>query len=216
MPAATAEGDDDLVPLSALQHFLFCPRQCALIHVERAWAENALTAEGRLAHEKVHEPAREKRKGVRSATGMPLRSAGLGLVGVADLVELHDTAAGTVPFPVEHKLGRPKAHRADEVQLCAQGLCLEEMQGVPVPAGALFYGRTRRRQDVAFDAELRALTRRVADETRALLASARTPAAVYEPRRCDGCSLVELCRPKALERPRRVAAWLARMVEEDG
>lgn len=214
MAAASAESDD-LVPLSALQHFLFCPRQCALIHVERAWAENALTAEGRLAHEKVHEPAQERRKGVRGVTGMPLRSAVLGLAGVADLVELHDAPAGTVPFPVEHKLGRPKAHRADEVQLCAQGLCLEEMFGTPVPAGALFYGRTRRRQDVAFDAELRALTRRVADDTRALLASGRTPAAVYAAGRCDSCSLLELCRPKALERPRRVAAWLARLVEEE-
>lgn len=206
---------DDLVPLSALQHFLFCPRQCALIHVERAWAENALTAEGRLAHDKVHEPGQEKRKGVRSVTGMPLRSGQLGLVGVADLVELHDTPAGTVPFPVEHKLGRPKAHRADEVQLCAQGLCLEEMFSIPVPAGALFYGRTRRRQDVAFDAGLRALTRGVADDTRTLLASGRTPPAVYETERCDSCSLLDLCRPKALERPRRIAAWLARMVEEE-
>ncbi len=206
---------DDLVPLSALQHFLFCPRQCALIHVERAWAENALTAEGRLAHDRVHAPAQEKRKAVRSVTGMPLRSGQLGLVGVADLVELHDTPAGTVPFPVEHKLGRPKAHRADEVQLCAQALCLEEMLGTPVPAGALFYGRTRRRQDVTFDVELRDLVRRVADDTRTLLASGRTPAAVYDPKRCDSCSLLELCRPKALERPRRVAAWLARMVEEE-
>lgn len=214
MPAETAESDD-LVPLSALQHFLFCPRQCALIHVERAWAENALTAEGRLAHDKVHEPAQERRKGVRSITGMPLRSADLGLVGVADLVELHDTPAGAVPFPVEHKLGRPKAHRADEVQLCAQALCLEEMFGVSVSAGALFYGRTRRRQDVAFDAELRALTCSVAGGTRTLLASGRTPAAVYDPKRCDSCSLLELCRPKALERPRRVAAWLARVIEEE-
>lgn len=210
------DSDDDLVPLSALQHFLFCPRQCALIHVERAWVENALTAEGRLAHAAVHAPKQERRKGVRVVTGMPLRSRALGIVGVADAVELHETAAGLAPFPVEHKLSRPKAHRADEVQLCAQGLCLEEMLAVPVPAGALFYGRSRRRQDVAFDAELRALTVRVAAEVRAMLMAGRTPAARYEPRRCDSCSLLELCRPKALERPRRVEAWLARLIEEDG
>jgi CRISPR-associated exonuclease Cas4 len=215
--AAGGEAEeDDPVPLSALQHYLFCPRQCALIHLERAWAENALTAEGRLAHEAVHAPGSERRKGVRTVTGMPLRSKALGIAGVADAVELHETAAGLVAFPVEHKLGRPKAHRADEVQLCAQGLCLEEMLGVPVPAGALFYGHTRRRQDVAFDAGLRALTMQVVAATRELLASGRTPRAVHEPKRCDACSLVELCRPKALEKPRNVAAWLARLVEEEG
>ena len=207
--------DDDLVPISALQHYLFCPRQCALIHVERLWAENALTAEGRIAHEAVHVPKGERRKGVRTVTGMPLRSHALGVTGVADAVELHDTETGPVPFPVEHKRGRPKAHRADEVQLCAQAICLEEMLAVPVPAGTLFYGQTRRRQDVAFDAELKALTARVAGEVRAMLAAGRTPTAVYEPARCDACSLLELCRPKALERPRRVAAWLDRLIEEE-
>lgn len=207
--------DDDPVPLSALQHYLFCPRQCALIHVERLWAENALTAEGRIAHEVVHAPKAERRKDVRTVTGMPLRSAALGVTGVADVVELRHTASSLLPFPIEHKRGRPKAHRADEVQLCAQAICLEEMLGVPVAAGALFYGQTRRRQEVAFDAELRALTARVAGEVRALLATGRTPSARYEPRRCDACSLLELCRPKALERPRRVAAWLGRLVEEE-
>ncbi|MDF1586925.1 CRISPR-associated protein Cas4 [Marinimicrococcus flavescens] len=215
--AATKSGlEDDAVPLSALQHYLFCPRQCALIHVERAWAENALTAEGRLAHEAVHAPKDERRRGVRVVTGMPLRSQALGLAGIADAVELHDTPSGRRPFPVEHKLGRPKAHRADEVQLCAQALCLEEMLGCEVPAGALFYGRTRRRKEVAFDAELRDLTIRVARAVSELLATGRTPPAVHEPGRCDACSLRELCRPKALERPRRVEAWLARLIEEDG
>jgi CRISPR-associated exonuclease Cas4 len=215
-PAVASEADDDPVPLSALQHYLFCPRQCALIHIERAWAENALTAEGRLAHEAVHTPKGERRHGIKVVTGMPLRSQTLGIAGVADAVELHATAAGTVPFPVEHKLGRPKAHRADEVQLCAQALCLEEMLGVPVPAGALFYGRTRRRQEVAFDADLRALTMRVSEEVHALLAAGTTPPPRYEPGRCDACSLIELCRPKSFERPRRVAAWLAGMIEEEG
>ena len=207
--------DDDAVPLSALQHYLFFPRQCALIHIERLWAENALTAEGRVAHEVVHAPKAERRKDVRTVTGMPLRSAALGVTGVADMVELRDTATGCVPFPIEHKRGRPKAHRADEVQLCAQAICLEEMLGVPVAAGALFYGQTRRRQEVAFDTELRALTARIAGEVRALLAAGRTPSARYEPRRYDACSLLELCRPKALEKPRRVAAWLDRLVEEE-
>jgi CRISPR-associated exonuclease Cas4 len=212
----TTEPEEEPVPLSALQHYLFCPRQCALIHVERLWAENALTAEGRLAHEGVHAPRGERRRGVRTVTAMPLRSRALGLAGVADAVEMRETGRGLVAFPVEHKLGRPKPHRADEVQLCAQGLCLEEMLGVPVPAGALFYGRTRRRQDVAFDEDLRALTRRAAGEVRAMLAVGRTPPAVYEPGRCDACSLKKLCRPQALERLRRVGPWLARLIEEEG
>ena len=214
-PAAASE-DDDPVPLSALQHYLFCPRQCALIHVERLWAENALTAEGRVAHETVHAPKGERREGVKTVTSMPLRCKALGLAGIADVVELRSTESGLVPFPVEHKRGRPKAHRADEVQLCAQALCLEEMLAVPVPAGALFYGQTRRRQDVAFDGELRALTVRVAGEVLCLLASGRTPPAVYAPKRCDACSLKEFCRPKALEKPRKVSAWLARLIEEEG
>lgn len=210
-----AGAEDDPLPISALQHYQFCPRQCALIHLERLWAENALTAEGRVAHEAVHAPKGERRRGVRTVTAMPLRSGVLGVAGVADAVELHDAPGGPVPFPVEHKRGRPKAHRADEVQLCAQAICLEEMLGVPVPAGALFYGQTRRRQEVAFDTELRALTARIAGEVRALLAAGRTPSARYEPRRCDACSLLELCRPKALEKPRRVVAWLDRLVEEE-
>lgn len=215
MSARLSESEDDPIPLSALQHWLFCPRQCALIHLERVWAENALTAEGRLAHEAVDLPRGERRKGVRTVTAMPLRSVELGITGIADVVELRDTTAGTAAFPVEHKLGRPKAHRADEVQLCAQALCLEEMLGTSVPAGALFYGRTRRRQDVAFDAELRALTIQVVNEVRTLLASGCTPAPVYEAKRCDACSLLELCRPRALEHPRRVEAWLDRLIEEE-
>ena len=206
--------EDEPIPLSALQHYLFCPRQCALIHVERLWAENALTAEGRVAHEAVHAPKAERRKGVKVVTAMPLRSRALGVVGIADVVELHQQKSGFLPFPVEHKRGRPKAHRADEVQLCAQGLCLEEMFAVPVPAGALFYGQSRRRQEVTFDAELRALTAEVAQRVRELLALGRTPPAVYEPKRCDACSLIELCRPKALGHPREVQAWLRRLIEE--
>ena len=189
----------------------------SLHFVTLSLTENRHTAEGRVLHERADAPRSEKRRGVRTATAVALAHPGLGLVGVADVVEFHREADGTEerPFPVEYKRGRPKAHRADEVQLCAQALCLEEMLGVPVPAGALFYGQTRRRQEVAFDATLRALTARVAAEVRELVAAGRTPPPRYEPARCDACSLLGLCRPKALERPRRVAAWLARLVEEE-
>ena len=206
-------SEDDLIPLSALQHQLYCPRQCALIHVERLWAENRFTAEGRILHERSDAAAAGNRRGVRTLTALPIRSFRLGVFGVADVVELRDEAGAVRPYPVDYKRGWPKAHRADEVQLCAQAMALEEMFGVDVPEGALFYGEPRRRTSVAFDGELRALTAEVAAEARAMIAAGRTPPPVYERRKCEACSLLELCRPKALGRARSVAAWLADAVE---
>jgi len=206
--------DADLVALSALQHYLYCPRQCALIHIEQAWAENVATAEGRVVHERVHAVESEVRRGVRTVTGMPLRSDRLGVTGIADVVELHRAADGVWrPFPVEHKRGRPKVHRADEVQLCAQAMALEEMFSVEIAAGALFYGQPRRRTVVAFDPALRDLTQAVAAATRALIASGRTPRMDYDKKRCDGCSLIELCRPQTTGAQRSAAAWLEAQVD---
>jgi CRISPR-associated exonuclease Cas4 len=213
-PEPSPAEDADLVPLSALQHYLFCPRQCALIHVERLWAENLLTAEGRILHERSDKPGQASRGERRVVQGMPIRSRALGVAGIADVVELSREHGRWRPYPVEYKRGRPKAHRSDEVQLCAQALCLEEMFGVAVPEGALFYGKVRRRTVVAFDDELRALTRAVAAATRELLGAGRTPPPVYEAKRCDTCSLLQLCRPKRLARPGPVAAWLRRRIEE--
>ena len=206
--------DADLVALSALQHYLYCPRQCALIHIEQAWAENVATAEGRVVHERVHAVESEVRRGVRTVTGMPLRSDRLGVTGIADVVELHRAADGVWrPFPVEHKRGRPKVHRADEVQLCAQAMALEEMFSVEIAAGALFYGQPRRRTVVAFDPALRDLTQAVAAATRALIASGRTPRMDYDKKRCDGCSLIELCRPQTTGAQSSAAAWLEAQVD---
>lgn len=202
-------AETDFVPLSALQHHLFCPRQCALIHVEREWAENRETAEGRLLHERTDKPGARRRADTRTLTALPLRSVALGVTGIADVVEMH----GNVPFPVEYKRGRPKAHRADEVQLCAQAICLEEMLAVPVPEGALFYGERRRRMTVEFDADLRALTHKVAAATRRMIASGETPAPVHEAAKCSRCSLIELCRPRELTRPRSARRWLAAAVD---
>lgn len=177
--------DADLIALSALQHYLYCPRQCALIHIEQAWAENTATAEGRVAHERVHAVESEVRRGVRTVTGMPLRSDRLGATGIADVVELHRTADGRWrPFPVEHKRGRPKAHRADEVQLCAQAMALEEMFAVEIAEGVLFYGQPRRRTPITFDLALRSLTQEVAASTHALIAGGHTPRIGYERKRC--------------------------------
>jgi len=208
MAVALAEPgvEDALIPISALQHHLFCPRQCALIHVEQLWAEDAATAEGRLLHERVDAGRPETRPGVRIARGIALRSFALGVVGKADVVEFHGRPPN--PFPVEYKRGKPKAHRADEVQLCAQAICLEEMFGRAVPEGALFYGASRRRLPIGFDAELRALTARVAAEARANIVAGRTPPPVHTPA-CGRCSLADLCQPARLEKPPRVARWLA-------
>ncbi len=207
-------NEADLIPLSALQHYLFCPRQCALIHVEQAWAENAATAEGRVMHKRVDENAAELRRGVRTVTSMPLRSLRLGVSGIADVVELHRAPnGGWLPFPVEHKRGRPKAHRADEVQLCAQAMALEEMFGVDVPDGALFYGQPRRRTPISFDTALRTLTQTIADATRALLSVGHTPRAAYDIKRCDACSLIDICRPRTTGAARSASAWLDAQIE---
>ena len=206
--------DDDLIPISALQHYLYCPRQCALIHIERLWAESRHTAEGRLLHERADRPHSEKRKGVRTVTAMPLLHPDLRITGVADVVEFHRDASGERALPVEYKRGRPKAHRADEVQLCAQALCLEAMLDKPVAQGALFYGQTRRRKDVPIDDTLRALTRTVIDETRAMIDSGRTPSAVYDAKRCDACSLIDLCQPRWLAHSAGVADWLRQHLED--
>jgi CRISPR-associated exonuclease Cas4 len=207
--------EGDLIPLAALQHYLYCPRQCALIHVEQLWAENRFTAEGALLHEATRKVGAENRRGLRTVTAMPIASRRLGVSGVADIVEMHKDDDGRWrPFPVEYKRGRPKAHRADEVQLCAQAMALEEMFVVDLAEGAMFYGETRRRVAVAFDAKLRALTRQVAAEARTMIGAGTTPPAVYEKRKCGACSLADLCRPKQLSGRRSAAAWLSRCIAE--
>lgn len=212
--AATAFLEDELLPISALQHLLFCERQCALIHIEGLWAENRLTVEGRHLHDKAHDGPSESRAGVRIARGLAVRSFRHGLVGKTDVVEFRPSAIGhaETPFPVEYKRGRAKKHDADKVQLCAQALCLEEMLGTSVPAGALFYGRTRRRLDVAFDHRLRRLTEDTAGRLHALISSRRTPSAVREPK-CDSCSLLNLCLPDAMAPRRSATGYVARAIE---
>ena len=225
--------EDQLLPISALQHLLYCERQCALIHLEQAWAENRFTAEGRNMHGHVHEAGSECRRGLRTATGVRLRCLRLGLSGQADVVEFHRvdesavagaTTSGTAcalhgvaglwrPFPIEYKRGKPKAHQADEVQLCAQALCLEEMLAVSIPAGALFYGATRRRLDVAFTPELRATTEAAAARLHGLLAAGVTPPAEYAAAKCAPCSLLEQCQPQ-LSKRRGADGYVRRMVEE--
>ena len=226
-----AYPDEQPILLSALQHYLFCPRQCALIHVEGAWSENFLTASGRQLHDRVDRRCGETRKDVHLATSLRLVSKRLGLTGVADMVEFHrqevpqDESGITVaarlpgrggfwrPFPVEYKRGAPKSHRADEVQLCAQALCLEEMLCVEIAEGALFYGETRRRAEVIFDAELRRLTEDVAEKVRDLIRTSETPPPVLT-KGCRACSLVDVCRPGDFGGRVSASRWIRNQIDE--
>ena len=204
-------SEDQLLPISALQHLLFCERQCALIHIEQVWSDNEFTAEGNILHERTHEGPDESRPGVRITRGLPVRSFELGLSGQCDVVEFHDDS-GKVLL-VEYKRGKPKSHSADKVQLCAQALCLEEMLNRSVESGALFYGKRRRRTDVLFDEPLRALTRDSACRLHALISSRITPLAVRE-KKCETCSLLTICMPDALRFRRGAAAWFERQLRE--
>ena len=217
-------ADNELILLSALQHYVFCKRQCALIHLDGVWTENRLTAEGRALHDRVDSGARETRGDICVAATLRLVSHKLGVAGIADMVEFHRVGdndpngaklAGKggrwIPFPVEYKHGKPNGRQADEVQLCAQAMCLEEMLGVAVPRGALFYGKTRHRLDVDFDAELRSLTEETARGVHELFAAGKVPQAEYG-KWCESCSLQDDCQPR--KQSLSAEKWLARQVEE--
>jgi CRISPR-associated exonuclease Cas4 len=206
--------EDDLVPLSALQHFLFCPRQCALIHLEQIWVENRFTAEGRLQHKRVDAGGSEKRRDTRYSYGLPIRSLRLGISGKADVVEFHKSDDGCWrPYPVEHKRGKRKEEDWDRVQLCAQALCLEEMLGISVSEGALFYEKERRREVVILDEEMRRRTEELTAVVHGMIAAGRTPPPVYTPK-CDSCSLESRCLPKRSGKEGQVTRYFVRMLEE--
>jgi CRISPR-associated exonuclease Cas4 len=226
--------EPDPLPLSGLQHLVFCPRQAALIHLEGAWSENLHTAQGRIEHKAVHAESSRIKDGVLVARGLWLRSRRLGLIGRADVVEFHclgsrggppggdegcrlpgpsgraggSRAGRWQPFPVEHKKGRKRPEPGSLVQLCAQGLCLEEMLEVDVPRGALYFGRSKRRLGVVFDPELRARTERAARDFHRLLEVGRTPPP-REKGKCGDCSLLDQCQPRASRDPKPVAGYLA-------
>ena len=213
----TVYQEKEYLSLSALQHILFCPRQCALIHLEQLWEENLFTAQGRIMHERVDRGDQADKGKIKIEYGLPLKSARLGITGKADVVEFHRTDSSVqkwVPFPVEYKRGKPKKDLSDKVQLCAQAMCLEEMLDIDIPSGALFYGKTRRRLEVDFDDALRQKTSEAAEQLHAMFESGITPPPEYA-KKCDTCSFLSQCMPKALEKKRTVAAWLNRMVRKD-
>lgn len=201
---------EDLVALSGLQHLIFCERQAALIHVERVWAEDVATAEGRVLHERADLPGANRVRGVRVERAVTLRSDRLGLLGRADAVEYHadpTAPAGRRPFPVEYKRGRAKHQLADQVQLCAQALCLEEMHGTSVPRGALFYGQSHRRVAVEFGDELRHRTEDAARRLHDLVRQGVVPRAEPGPK-CRTCSLESVCQPWAMADAERARVYL--------
>lgn len=201
-------AEADLVPISGIQHMLFCPRQYALIHLEQLWSENRYTAEGRVLHERVDEEHHESRKAKRTEYGLAIRSLKYGLIGKADVVELGVGPTGSVMAakPVEYKRGRKKEEDWDRVQLCAQALCLEEMFEIAVDRGEIFYQQDHRRTEVAFDKILRATTLKVIADIRTLEALKTTPLPQYAKEKCDRCSLYDLCMPKVLGKRRRSVA----------
>lgn len=191
------DDDEILVSISAIEHWSFCRRQCGLIHVEGLWVANRLTVEGDQLHEMVDLPGLEQRRGLRRARALPLRCDRLSLVGRADMVFFFsDPAHPDVgrPYPVEYKRGARNDFRHAELQLCAQALCLEEMLGVPVPKGAIYYGRSRRRREVEFAAALRRDTEAAVTGIAAMLRSLKTPPPEPGPK-CEQCSLRTVCLP---------------------
>ncbi len=202
-------AEADLLPLSGLQHLAFCERQWALIHVEQQWEENRLTAEGRVLHKTVDSGVDETRDGVRMVRSLAVRSFRLGVTGKADVVEF--PLDGSPPVPVEYKRGRPKSEPWDEIQLCAQALCLEEMLDRPVTEGAIYYATRRRRSVIEFDAELRQRTEAMAARMQELFHSGATPAPVLTPR-CRSCSLIEICQPSAIGQRGSARAFFRRSV----
>lgn len=203
-------NETEPIPLSTLQHAVYCLRQAALIHLERVWAENRFTAEGQVLHQVADKGGSRKARGVRRVMALPLASKRLNITGVADIVEFLPGDGSEIPYPVEYKRGKAKLHRADEVQLCAQALCLEEMVGHPVSEGAIFYAETKRRLPVPFDTGLRHLTEEMIAALADMFAHRLTPPPTPHKKRCQACSLHELCRPDAVAKPAR--AWRSRML----
>lgn len=186
--------DSQTIAISALQHVAYCPRQFALIHVEQAWEENYFTAQGQALHERVDAGAPEQRGNVRYERSVAVYSQTLGISGKLDLLEIEGKADKRY-FPVEYKRGKPKTEDWDRIQLCAQALCLEEMRGVQINDGAVWYWQERKRERVLINADLRDFTMQVIAQAKEILARGITPAPTPHISRCKACSLVELCLP---------------------
>jgi len=209
-------SEDDFLQLSGLQHFVFCKRQCALIHIEQAWSENVLTAEGRIMHENVDKERIKNKADIKIVHGMPLYSFELGLSGKADTIEFQKTKSNDkwIPFIVEYKHGKPKIDDSDKIQLCAQAICLEEIMKVKIQSGALFYGRTRHKLNVTFDDTLRQKTKETAMELHNFIEEGKTPPPVYKPK-CKSCSFFDECLPKTIEKGISTKEYLLKEIAKE-
>ena len=218
--------DDQMLMLSGIQHYMFCPRQWALIHIEQQWDENRLTAEGLLLHQNVDNPAyRQKNGGIITLRAVHIASHTLGLYGVTDAIELlpSDNASDAIthlrypgywkPYPIEYKRGHRKPDERDEVQLAAQVICLEEMYSIHIPEAALFYHETRHREVITIDEHLRQLTYELSEAMHRIFESGFTPKA-EERRGCRSCSLIDICAPK-LSKKTSVAYYLKKTLDEE-
>lgn len=219
---------DDYIMISALQHLAFCERQFALIHIEQEWAENRLTAQGDLLHQRVDSGPDEKRRDVIMARSVRLNHPELGLTGIADLVEFHqvdDDSTGTRlprkkglwrPVPVEYKRGKPKLDNCDRVQLCAQVMCLESMYELSLDKGALWYNQVKHREWVEITADLREETAGFARRAHQLNHAGETPPPEYEKKKCGACSLVDICGPNNYKQRKAEKYYQALFEVEDG
>ena len=214
--------ESDFLQLSGLQHFVFCRRQWALIHIEGLWADNLRTVEGELLHERAHDESLRETRGDRiTVRSIRLRSAELGVSGQCDVLEFLRSDIGIPmkghdglwqPYPVEYKRGEPKDLDADRLQLCGQAMCLEEMLCCDIPEGALFYGQIRRREIVSFNLGIRRQVRASLEEMHELASRGHTPR-VKPSKACNACSMKELCLPKLMKR-RSAADYLAAAIQE--
>ncbi len=198
------------IPISALSHYSYCPRRCALIHLEQTFDENIYTLKGELLHERTHDGDVKVEAGVRVERALPLWSSKLGLIGKSDVVEHH----GDTPYPVEYKVGRRRDEPHAPIQLCAQAMCLEEMTGRRVPAGAIYYHASRRRKEIVFDEDLRTQVRATIAAVRELLSKGSVPPPPNDAR-CRHCSLRESCLPRAAGEPQRLAALRQDLFADD-
>ncbi len=223
----TSFEEEDYLLLSGIQHMAFCERQWALIHLEQVWSENVRTIEGKYLHERADNPFdNETRKDIRVVRAMPVVSHKLRLRGIADVVEFHRTADEIKditlrlkdrqgwwrPYPVEYKRGRPKVDDRDAVQLCAQGIALEEMLKISIESGFVYYAQTRRRIEVAFDHELRTRVEELSRKMYQLMFEQKTPKA-KKGKHCSLCSLIEICQPELTIRNRSVKKYLEELVD---
>lgn len=205
---------DELLPISALNHVLYCERRAALIHIDGVWVENAHTTAGEILHERVDSAEETNRPGIRVVRTLVLRSQKLGLYGIADAVEFHLRGGREVPYPVEYKRGARRKWDNADVQLAAQAMALEEMTGCEVPEGAIFHAKTQRRRIVKIDASLRALTAETAARLREMVRRAEVPRAILKPQ-CEGCSLKPACNPEVSLEHQQLARTLRARLAKD-